>query len=353
MIPLDPLIQNAKPGDVIQLEAGTYYTLGCDDSLSGTVLPEGCTLKGASMNTTSIQWLAPRVWDRSHVMLGTRGNCIVQDVTIFTRNWDSSHQFKVNGLSMLGDNCTANRVTVRGASGWRGAHKEGFGIGIHKALGTDLSLNGSITGCQVFGSIGDYVTGIKIDDGLIDSCIASGNLFTAFGVCHAPHATITRCMGADAVNGIYLDTGVVEKLTVSHVSLLSVRYGVHINAQTDEVRTVTKADLSTLTVQLRAGLPDVAGLLIDRSGPGTVLNAIDQVSVSSLSLSAVGNDPAQLVYAVNVASPLTPSGPAFGRLTLDGVTVAGPHNWRWRCAPREGVREILDSGVQQPLQWTT
>jgi hypothetical protein len=235
---LDPLIAAAKPGDVIQLNSGLYYTDGCDGypNPTGVVIPSGVKLAGAGKLRTIIKFRRKDLLDRQWLALYGKGDGItISDLSVDCGPVAPGWPHKICGIVTDGSSLSILNCNVVRPYGLVASDNEGFAI-------TMLSgTNHTVQGCSIHSVQGDYVTGITMRNGIITGnnivfpprpAVVTPGLFwsginpgTSVGV-EASFNVVTN-----GVNGFYTDTGTSTLLNVHDNIFNNVACGVHINMQ--------------------------------------------------------------------------------------------------------------------------
>ena len=154
---LDPILDAAKPGDTIQLEAGIYYTGGCNgsDPLVGSYLKPGCKLLGRGQRKTLVKFHRTDMMDHEwHAIHGAGDGITVSGLTVDCGPVPDGWPRKILGIALQGDENTVNGCEVVRVYGIRSSLAESFGITF---LGGSYGI---VTNCYIHDFKGDYCTGI-------------------------------------------------------------------------------------------------------------------------------------------------------------------------------------------------
>jgi hypothetical protein len=268
---LDAILRAAKPGDVVQLEAGVYITHGSDTSGTGVSIPAGSPLIGRGMSTTVIQFIPPDTWDRDFIVLRGLSGSSVSNLTV-DGGLTTPAGWKRNIVSMVGDGCTVSGVRALGAWGDLKAGRESFGIACHKSTPAGYSADGLIVNCEVSHVLGDYVTALKVDGGKVLNSLVifpdpkPGVFWTGLGWCQSPGATFAGNEIRNAVNGAYTDTGNSTNVVIVGNRFVNVVRGVRVNCQwspTGDQHSQQGLTFSTNTVWLQATASEVAAVQLE------------------------------------------------------------------------------------------
>lgn len=317
---LDPILTNAQPGQIINLERGLYTTMGVTsaqvENQSGPQLKPGVSLVGHPGGTTI---LCTRAHDGPEVsVLYGNGDAISVSDLIVDCGPSSTPTNKRNGVYLLGKSSVVSGVGVRRSWGCYANMRESFGI----SVSSKKEDGAKISECSVSDISGDYQTAIQGYS--VQSCAVEfpseqkPGFRVAYNVGDSSGSGVINCSSRWAYVGVYWDWKSCVYLTVSGCTFYGCRSGLYLNAQQlagdTESKFAREVIFESNDIYLNPELPEVAAFMLVHSTPDGIyrqdntLHAINNVTIQNNRVRFIpGEIKTRTRYASNASSFLDPS----------------------------------------------